>query len=288
MSAPSRSRAALILFLAAAAPALGQIQVWSVTSSANFAPGLTQAGSLASLFCTGLQNIPGVVVAQGYPLPRLLAGVRVSVNGIDAPILAIANLAAGAYQQINVQIPWAAEPPLAFDVSQQGATAHFIPSQYVGWGVFFVDSSGYAIAQHAADYRLVTPADPARSGEWVIVYATNLGRVQNQPADGYPADPNLLAPILPDSSPYLSYYGLVVGSSGSYQSSHIPSNYLGMSPGSMVGQVNLLVPDASQFSGDLVFQLIKVYDCGFFFTPGCGRGLTTVAASMPARIPVAP
>lgn len=278
--------AGLILFLAAAVPSHGQIQVLGVTSSANFAQGLTQAGSLASVFCTGLQNISGLVVAQGYPLPRILAGVTVRVNGTDASILAIANIATGSYQQINVQIPWEAKPPLAFDVSQQSATAHFTPSVYDGWGVFFVDSSGYAIAQHASDYRPVTQSDPAKSGEWLVVYATNLGPVQNQPADGYPADPNVLAPIVPDDSPYLDYYGLVVGSSGSYQATHIQSNYVGMAPGLIIGQVNLLVPDSSQLSGDLVFQLIKVYNCGFFFTLGCGRGFTTIAASMPAIIPV--
>jgi uncharacterized protein (TIGR03437 family) len=274
--------AALTLFLAAAVPSRGQIQVLSVTSSANFAQGLTQAGSLASVFCTGLRNISGLVVVQGYPLPRILAGVTVTVNGIDAPILAIANIAAGSY---NVQIPWEAKPPLAFEVSQQSTTAHFTPSAY-GWGVFFVDSSGYAIAQHASDYRPVTQSDPAKSGEWVVVYATNLGPVQNQPADGYPADPNVLAPIVPDDSPYLDYYGLVVGSSDSYQATHIQSNYIGLAPGSIIGQVNLLIPDSPQLSGDLVFQLIKVYNCGFFFTQGCGRGFTTIAASMPAKIPV--
>jgi hypothetical protein len=59
-----------------------------------------------------------------------------------------------------------------------------------------------------------------------------------------------------------------------------------MAPGSVLGQVNLLVP-GSQLTGDLVFQLIKLYDCGFFFIPGCGRGFTVEAASMPAKIPVA-
>src|ERR1035438_7661829 len=143
--------AGLMLFLALAVPSRGQIQVLGVTSSANFAQGLTQAGSLASVFCTGLQNISGLVAAQGYPLPRALAGVTVTVNGADASILAIASIAAGSYQQINVQIPWEAKPPLAFAVSQQGATAHFTPSVYDGWGAFFVGSSGYAIAQHAGE-----------------------------------------------------------------------------------------------------------------------------------------
>jgi len=230
-----------------------------------------------------------LVVAQGYPLPRTLAGVKVNVNGTDAAILALADIAGGSYQQINLQIPWETKAGLAIEVSQQGASGRLDSFQSGTWPVFFVDSTGYAIAQHASDYRPVTQSDPARRGEWIVVYATNLGPVQNQPIDGYPAAPDVLAPIVPDNSPNLSYYGLAVsvpGVSTSYLSPRIQSNYIGMAPGSVLGQVNLLLPP-SQSTGDLVFQLIKVYDCGFFFVNGCGRGLTTVAQSMPAKIPVA-
>jgi uncharacterized protein (TIGR03437 family) len=206
----------------------------------------------------------------------------VTVNGTEAPILAIAEIAGESYQQINLQIPWEAKPGLEVEVSQKCATTHFTMDQNNPWPVFFVDSAGYAIAQHAADYRPVTQSDPAKPGEWIVVYATNLGPVQNQPMDGYPATPDVLAPVVPDNSPYLSYYGLAVGPSAGYQSPRIQSNYIGMAPGSVLGQVNLLVP-----AGDLVFQLIKLYDCGFFFIPGCGRGFTIEAASMPAKIPVA-
>ena len=238
------------------------------------------------MFCTGLQNVSGSVIAKGYPLPRALAGVKVTVNSTDAAILAIAEVDGGSYQQINMQIPWETSPGLmAIEVSQDGAAARVTTYQYSPWPVFFVDSAGCAIAQHATDYRPVTQSDPAKPGEWIVVYATNLGPVQNQPLDGYPAATDVLAPIVPDNSPYLSYYGLAVGPAADYFSPRIQSNYVGMAPGSLLGQVNLLVP-SSQSTGDLVFQLIKIYNCGFFSTPGCGRGLTTAAASMPAKIPV--
>jgi uncharacterized protein (TIGR03437 family) len=118
-------------------------------------------------------------------------------------------------------------------VSQQGASAHVATFLYSPWPVFFVDSSGYAIAQHASDYRPVTQGDPAKPGEWIIAYAKNLGPVQNQPLDGYPAALNVLAPIVPDPSPYLYYYGLAVGPSADYTSTRIQSNYIGMTPGSI-------------------------------------------------------
>jgi len=281
-------KAALVLcILAVALPCRGQIQILSITSSANFVSGLLQPGSLASIFCTGLQDISGVVVAKDLPYPRTLAGVRVAVNGIDAPILAIAEIA-GTYQQINLQIPWETKTTsgLAFDLSQKGASARATPNSTDGWPVFFIESSGYVIAQHASDYRRVTQSDPAKPGEWIVVYATNLGPVQNQPADGQPALAGVLAPIVSDPSPYLSYYGLAAGAFASYASPRIPSNYIGMAPGSIVYQVNLLVPE-SQTIGDLILQIVKIYDCGFFFTQNCGRGLTTVAASVPGKIPMA-
>jgi uncharacterized protein (TIGR03437 family) len=283
-------RAALLLCVLIAVPlhAWGQIQVMAITSSANFVSGLLKPGSLASIFCTGLEDISGLVTAPGYPLPRTLAGVRVTFDGIDAPLLAVANIAGGAYQQINVQIPWevTTNSGLAFDVSQQGASSHFTTYASSPWPAFFLDSSGYAIAQHASDYRLVTASDPARPGEWIVAYATNLGPVHNQPPDGYPAGMNDLAPTVPGSSTYRVYYGLAVGPSADYMSTRIESNYIGMLPGSIVYQVNLRVP-GSQPAGDLAFQLVDIYNCGFFFVLGCGRGFTTEAASMPAKLPVA-
>ena len=68
-------------------------------------------------------------------------------------------------------------------------------------------------------------------------------------------------------------------------SARIQSNYIGMAPGSIIYQVNVLVP-SSPPAGDLVFQLVNIHNCGFFFIVGCGRGFATQAASMPAKIPV--
>ena len=237
-------RAAVFLWLLAVWPvcASGQIQILQITSSANFAPGILKPGSLASIFCTGLRAVPDLVTASGYPLPFTLAGVTVTFDGIGAPILAVASLA-GTFQQ-TVQIPWeaGASNGLSFDVSQGGASSHFAANASSAWPVFWVDSSGYAIAQHAGDWRLVNSANPARPGEWIVTYATNLGPVQNQPPDGYLASTEVLAPIVPDPSPYLSYYGLAIGDYAAAYSTHIESNYIGLAPGSILYQVNLLVP----------------------------------------------
>ncbi|MEO8593317.1 MAG: hypothetical protein ABI759_08345 [Candidatus Solibacter sp.] len=278
------------LLSAVTLPLYGEIRILAITSAANFATGTLLPGSLASVFCTGLQ-VPALATPDGMPLPRTLAGVKVTVQGVDAPILAIASLAGGTYQQINVQLPWELPVSLtspAYGVVTQGdASGHFLWSGFTGlWPVFFSNVAGYAVAQHASDLRLVTPADPARPGEWIAVYATNLGPVANQPADGYPAPTQPLAAVAPTPTSYRYYFGPVVGDSGSYTSTRLASNYMGLVPG-LAGlyQVNVQVP-GGQPSGDLVFQIVDLWDCGFFFSQSCGRSLVTAAASMAAKIPV--
>lgn len=108
----TRGRAASrLLFLVAlvgawssASSAQAAIRILAVTDAASFAAGLPANGSLATVFCTGLTGITRVVVADGVPLPLQLSGVSVRVDGVPAPMLAVA--AVDGYQQINVQVPW--------------------------------------------------------------------------------------------------------------------------------------------------------------------------------------
>ncbi len=148
--------------LLAQASALGQpIQIAALTNSADFQPSLPQPGSLASIFCTGLQGPPGVIAAPPqYPLPAQLvvAGspVTVWISFIQAPILAIAF--ENGYQQINVQVPWQVpQDPLfvqVFQGSNQGSNSAYLvdPDPWVDflagspatfkWSVFFVSPQG--------------------------------------------------------------------------------------------------------------------------------------------------
>src|SRR4051812_35170530 len=53
------------------------IKIIAVTNSADFQPGLSDRGSLASIFCTGLKTVDGIQSATQYPLPYDIAGVSV-------------------------------------------------------------------------------------------------------------------------------------------------------------------------------------------------------------------
>src|SRR5260370_367817 len=120
------------------------ISIVAVTNGADFQPGLPQPGSLASLFCTGLQGAPGVISATQYPLSNQLSDISVWINSIPAPILSIAFQE--GYQQINFQVPWEVQgttPPLDVEVSQYGEQSHTMNTQTNGFSVFFADANGY-------------------------------------------------------------------------------------------------------------------------------------------------
>ena len=172
----------LVLIFLCAGVARAEIRILAVTNAASFQPGLPAPGSLASVFCTGLSGISGVVAANGGSLPFELAGVTVKVTGTPVPLLAIANL--GVYQQINLQAPWQ-EFGFEVDVSQNGQIAQFNQPGYSSVA-FFADSQGNGIVQHL-DWSFVTPQHPAIDGEILIAWATGLYRLDPPNALGAPA-----------------------------------------------------------------------------------------------------
>lgn len=112
-SATVATRLALIVLtlLALLVPRLtGQVQPITniiATSAANFEVGVSQHGSISAIFCLGLQGIQGTVAANTVPLPRELAGVRVTIGGAAAPLFSVS--AVNGYFQINVQTPLEAQ-----------------------------------------------------------------------------------------------------------------------------------------------------------------------------------
>jgi uncharacterized protein (TIGR03437 family) len=228
------------------------IQIVALTNSADFQLGLPQKGSLASIFCTGLQGSLGVVTAPPqYPLPtEIVSGglsISVSINFTPAPILAIAF--EQGYQQLNVQVPWEApEEPLFVQVFQGSNSAYLVdPNPWVDlpsgnpatfkWSIFFVDSQGYAIVQHASNYSQVTEQTPAVPGEFLVAYGINLGPVDNVPVSGYPAPSDPLASNQVPQDACMMSDIVTIGTA-----SVIPA-YVGLAPGIVgVYQVNFQVP----------------------------------------------
>ncbi len=277
--------------------ATAQITVTALTSAGGFVPGVPANGSLASVFCTGLKGIDGVVYATTYPLPTTLAGVEVKLGGWPVPILAIASY--DGKQQINFQVPWENDHPDQVIITQNGDMGWLPTPRLGGWGAFLVDANGDVAAQHANDNSLVTAQNPLHPGEWFILYATNLGYVMNRPETGMPALASPLSPLNFGTGPSAQQFTVemaVPDANGSFDQStagSLTTNYIGMSPG-LVGvyQVNARAPAAGfpKSAGRALIYFVRLFPC-VLFTPGCQHqrepqasfgAYTYVSASSPA------
>lgn len=195
-----------------------------VVNAASLAPGLSP-GSLATVFAAGVKSQTGITSAAQVPLPTTLGNVSVQVNGVDAPILAVADV--NGQEQVNFQAPFEiaglSNASLTLTYSGQRsapATVQVSPEQP---GIYSADGS-HAVIIHAADYSLVTAAKPLTPGEYAFLYAAGLGPVMNPPQTGGAGPISPLASTVSPATVKLAgalcdvqYAGLAPGLVGVYQ-----------------------------------------------------------------------
>lgn len=170
-----------------AGDAAPRLTAGGVGNAASFAAGLSP-GSLGTAFGAGLRDDVGVTTAQGGPLPVVLDGVRLSINGREVPLYAVAR--GNGTEQVNFQTPWDLTGATArVVVSRDGVAGQAldVPVLAAQPGVFTSDGVS-AILVRNRDYSL---AQSLRAGDSVFFYATGLGEVDNTPATGAasPASP---------------------------------------------------------------------------------------------------
>jgi uncharacterized protein (TIGR03437 family) len=100
----------------------------------------------------------------------------VTINGIPAPIFAIANV--NGEEQINLQVPVeiAGQPTATIAINTPGNSGTTFKVGVVSAQpqIFAVDGKN-VLALHADGVSLVTSAAPAARGETIIFYSTGLG-----------------------------------------------------------------------------------------------------------------
>jgi uncharacterized protein (TIGR03437 family) len=151
-------------------------------------------GSYATIGGAGLSDSTRVFNTPYLPLS--LAGVSVS---FDAPGLSLpGRLHYVSPNQVNVQIPWEFQGLnsvlMKVSVGEIQSAVYNLPLADYAPGIFeFTDSvSGlYLAAILDTEFRVVTPANPARRGRIISVFANGLGPVDNRPPTGEvtPAQP---------------------------------------------------------------------------------------------------
>lgn len=210
------------------------LEISALTNAASFSTNLScNPGSLATLWGAGFAPEPGES-ATGLPLPAVLSGISVQMNGVSARLLYVGPT------QINLQCP--SLPPgtdLQITVErthaqQKAIVVHSlrIPMQQAAPGIFSLDSSGsgqgvVVIANSGELASLAKPgipSQPAHPGDYLVLYATGLGPVDHEVAVGEAAGVDPLSWALGDvrvkvASVFqqVTFAGLAPGFAGLYQ-----------------------------------------------------------------------
>jgi uncharacterized protein (TIGR03437 family) len=222
-----------------------QVNAGGVVNAASqvFGPSRVAAGSLISVF--GAQMTPGTTAgARATPLPTSLAGTRLLIDGLEAPLLYVSP------NQINAQIPreLANRTSAAVQLIVNGlkSPSSLITLAPTGPGIFAINQagSGTGAVLHSIGHGAVTATNPARRGEFLEVYVTGLGPTWPLVDSGEEAPHSPLAVIV---SPLTAQLGGMT----------TPVHFAGLAPG-FVGlyQVNIEVPSDAP-SGEVPLVLIS-------------------------------
>jgi uncharacterized protein (TIGR03437 family) len=217
----------------------------ATVNAASFVNGVAP-GSIATIFGTGLtRGVSGVVQASSIPLPYSLQGTSVLVNGIPAPIFAIANI--NGQEQINFQVPWevhgtpiprvplspiiiTTQPAVSIVVVNNGTASPAMRALYYNLQPAIITTDGSHAVALFPDNSLVTSQHPAQPGDVLTLYGVGFGPVTPSPATGTAAGSSPPSVINPNPTIGIGGLNAVV-------------NFAGLSPG-LVGlyQFNVVVP----------------------------------------------
>ncbi len=188
-----------------------QVPLSGIVNGASFQPGLV-SGSTGSIFGVNItEDVNGALLAPftaGVGFPTLFRGVRVTVAGVPAPILSLANV--NGQEQINIQTPFGLQQGVVTVVVENNGSQAVIEGVPVfgeqpGIFEFNLGSQRLAAVLHA-DFSVVTPSNPARPGEVLLLFVTGLGRVSP------PVATNQIGPASPlaqtETTPLVSVNGV--------------------------------------------------------------------------------
>ena len=154
----------------------------SVASAAAMDSALpVSPGSIISLFGNDFGEEPRV--AGPGALPRQIDATIVLINNVAIPLYFVAKT------QINAQVPFEAalgEATLVVRRGQQSSDALRMRIAEAAPGVFTLsqDGRGAAVAVDAVSNRLIDGSNPARPGQYVVLYGTGLGRLSSPAETG--------------------------------------------------------------------------------------------------------
>jgi uncharacterized protein (TIGR03437 family) len=201
-----------------------------ITSLVNAANGTAPVAPGGLITAWGTNMSPVSLVASQVPLPTALGQSCLSVNGTPVPLLFVSPT------QVNAQLPNNVLGPSTVSIHTPGGVSnsfHFTVLSAAP-AVFMSGSAGpvtgLATVVRAANNQLVTPTDPVRPGDTLVIYLTGMGLTAPSVTAGVPAPLSPLA--LASEVPKVSLGG-----------TPLDIQYAGLAPGEVgVYQINVVVP----------------------------------------------
>ncbi|MGB7762900.1 MAG: hypothetical protein WBL61_23905 [Bryobacteraceae bacterium] len=186
-------------------------------------------GGLITVWGTGMS--PTSVVASQVPLPTALGQSCLSVNGTPVPLLFVSST------QINAQLPNNVIGASKVAIHTPGGVSNSLnfTVQSAAPSVFMSGSAGpvvgLATVVRAANNQIVTPTNPIRQGDTLVIYLTGMGLTTPGVTAGEPA---------PLSSPFAPATIVPIVTLGG---TTLTVEYAGRAPGEIgVDQINVVVP----------------------------------------------
>jgi uncharacterized protein (TIGR03437 family) len=170
-----------------------------IVNAASYVAGPIVAGSLTAIFGVGLAS--STASSPGTPLPSTLNNVSVTMNGTAVPLLFVSP------SQINAQVPWSLSGTSQVQVVVMNENGSSLPVSAnladVAPAIFTADGKqavAYMAATRTYTFNPGQTSRIARPGEYLRIYATGLGPVNNTPSTGAAPDSTLsVAPTLSTS-----------------------------------------------------------------------------------------
>ena len=218
-----------VTFAVTAAPSNPAIAQGGIVDAAGYRASLARGG-IARLLGDSLATATGI--ASTIPLPRTLGGVRVSVNGVDAPLWMV------SLGQINFQVPFETPvggvvPVVVYRDAAASPPVNVRVELYAP-GVFMYESSPGVfdpIITHP-NGDLVSAADPAVPSEVVTVWGTGIGDLT------VPVQTGAAAPLSPPAESVVKPVVSVGGSPAEVKFSGLAPTAVGLA------QFNIKLPDS--------------------------------------------
>jgi uncharacterized protein (TIGR03437 family) len=197
----------------------GPLHIFYPKQGGSLAP-----GTILQIYGSGLGNLTGTLV---------------DIGGFNAPLLYAGDA------QIDAEVPFELTPgeyQIVAIVNNAITDARTLTVDPVTPGLASF-SDGLVIAQHGADYSLITSASPAKPNEFVILYLAGMGPTTPPVATG---DKSPLPPAIITPLPTVTLDGKTTQVA-----------FAGLSPGIIaVYQINFVVPSDAA-TGNLQLQVIQ-------------------------------